>query len=67
MQTSALLFGVTLIMGAWHANAEYKIGVGIADVTGPPAEVIFVSNFNFNNANTKFTFNIFCSRWVMRN
>ncbi|XP_065156459.1 neutral ceramidase isoform X2 [Atheta coriaria] len=42
MQTSALLFGVTLIMGAWHANAEYKIGVGIADVTGPPAEVIFM-------------------------
>lgn len=28
-------------------NADYKIGVGIADCTGPIAEVVFVSTINF--------------------
>lgn len=35
-----------LILAAFYAaEASYNIGVGIADTTGPVAEVVFVSSF----------------------
>ncbi|KAF7402463.1 hypothetical protein HZH66_004730 [Vespula vulgaris] len=33
--------------GEVHCLASYSIGVGIADSTGPVAEVVFVSTHNF--------------------
>lgn len=41
MKATGLL---TLLLLLLHqTSAEYKIGVGIADITGPVAEIVFVS------------------------
>lgn len=36
-----LLVLVNVLLIKW-TSAEYKVGVGIADITGPPVEVVFV-------------------------
>lgn len=41
-----IIFLFCLIFGVLHLIfAEYEIGVGIADVTGPIAEINFVSTY----------------------
>lgn len=37
-----LLFVLVNIVLIQWTSAEYKVGVGIADITGPPVEVVFV-------------------------
>lgn len=41
------IFGFLLAASAQVA-AEYQIGIGIADCTGPPAEITFVSTNRFD-------------------
>lgn len=54
MKTIGLL---TLLLLLLHkTSAEYKIGVGIADVTGPVAEIVFVS---IHNLITRPSFSLF--------
>lgn len=38
---TTLLLSADLLI---FAQADYKVGIGIADITGPVAEVVFVSN-----------------------
>ena len=41
-----------------NVAADYKIGVGIADCTGPPAEIIFVSRNHFKKQPTQATLDV---------
>lgn len=42
---SELRFKLLLLLWITEAQSEYKIGIGIADVTGPPTGVTFVSKY----------------------
>lgn len=41
MRIAGLITALLLLLHV--CSAEYKIGIGIADVTGPVAEIVFVS------------------------
>lgn len=46
IETLMKVFGILillLLMLLHTTSGDYKIGVGIADVTGPVAEIVFVS------------------------
>lgn len=40
------IFGSLCLFGYYAAIEAYRIGVGRADCTGPPVEVVFVSVFS---------------------
>lgn len=41
------LFLFLILVVITSCNANYKVGIGIADCTGPVAEVVFVSKILF--------------------
>jgi hypothetical protein len=42
-QWNTVLLALVLTVAIITCNAEYRVGVGRADITGPPVEITFVS------------------------
>lgn len=44
---ACILFAVGFISATWGTDTDgvYKIGVGVGDITGPPAGIVLVSGY----------------------